>query len=574
MKRPHRAPLTQRSWFHYTLFLAVVLCAGRAAAQLEVTFETVALSGQSAPGTGATFQLFDAALVNDLGEVAFHSRLATTNQESVWLWDDVGGLALQSLESLLDIDDKSLRVSNLGVAHGKNLTVDEIWGPSAGGTPQLLAADGGSAPGGGTFDLSSVDEEEMPLSNAGLALFTSIDDGSNLAAVFRQSGFALQEVYRQGDLAPGAGSDTFVAFNTGVMNDSGELSFDAYLDLVGTRALFGPSTAGMTLLLRTGDATPGVAGGQFRGFGTGLDSQAINNADQVAFSGNMVVGPGGVTGLDDRGIWGPAVSSGFTLIARSGSTAPEAGAATWAGFDSLVLNANAAIAFEGSLSGTGIDSSNGTGLWAAAQGGSLELVARAGDAAPGLPGSVLDSNFEFNFAFNVHDQLAFAAELDTGGAAIWLYDLDTDTVELVIGPGASVEVGPGDDRTVEAASFGDAQDLEAHTGGEDGKKSVFNDAGQMAAILEFTDGSTGVFRITVDDGSCSAADGESLALSDDTVLGTESYEVCGVLTAGTNYQVLGPSGDLTLRAGEQVVLDGGFSVGLDGKLTIDTDPSL
>jgi hypothetical protein len=573
MKRPDRSTPNRPSK-PLAVAAVLVLLAGSAAAQLNVTIETVALSSESAPGTAASFQLFDAAFVNDLGEVAFHSRLTPTNQESVWLWNEVGGLDLQSLESFLDIDDKSLRVSNLGVAHGKNLTVNEIWGPDSAGDPQLLSSDGGSAPGGGTFDLSSVDEEELLLSNFGLALFTSIDDGSNLEAVFRQSSFALQEVYREGDLAPGAGTDTFVAFNVGVMNDSGELSFDAYVNLTGGRGLFGPSASGTTLLLRTGDAVPGVAGAQFRGFGTESSSQGINNAGQVAFNGNMIVGPGGVTGLDDRGIWGPAAGTGFSLVARSGSAAAEAGAATWAGFDSLVLNANAAIAFEGSLTGAGIDSNNGTGLWAALQGGALQLVARAGNAAPGIPGSFLAGASEFNFALNAHDQMAFAAELDTGGAAIWLYDLASDTVELVLGPGESVEVGTGDDRTVVAASFGDAQDLEAHTGGEDGKKSVFNDAGQMAALLEFTDGSVGVFRITVDNGLCEAADGEDLALSDDTVTGTEVYEVCGTLTVGTNFEVAGPSGDLTLRAGGQVVLDDGFSVGLDGELTVDNDASL
>jgi len=75
-------------------------------------------------------------------------------------------------------------------------------------------------------------------------------------------------------------------------------------------------------------------------------------------------------------------------------------------------------------------------------------------------------------------------------------------------------------------------------------------------------------------GTCSAQDGENLVLSDDTVAGILLFEVCDTLTVGPNYHVAGPNGDLILRAGSEVVFRDGFSIGTDGKLSVEIDPSL
>jgi hypothetical protein len=71
---------------------------------------------------------------------------------------------------------------------------------------------------------------------------------------------------------------------------------------------------------------------------------------------------------------------------------------------------------------------------------------------------------------------------------------------------------------------------------------------------------------------CEAPDGDTLLLENDTVTGVESFEVCTTITAQNNYTVMGPNGDLTLRAGTSVILGDGFSVTVDGKLTVEIDP--
>ncbi|MCH7665622.1 MAG: hypothetical protein IH936_06825 [Acidobacteria bacterium] len=67
---------------------------------------------------------------------------------------------------------------------------------------------------------------------------------------------------------------------------------------------------------------------------------------------------------------------------------------------------------------------------------------------------------------------------------------------------------------------------------------------------------------------------DDLSLSDDTVLDTQSHSTCGTLDAGPMYAVIGPAGDLTLTAGTAVVLNNGFSVGVDGTFSAGTDTAL
>ncbi len=93
--------------------------------------------------------------------------------------------------------------------------------------------------------------------------------------------------------------------------------------------------------------------------------------------------------------------------------------------------------------------------------------------------------------------------------------------------------------------------------------SVTNGAGEIRGQL-----------IPVQDPLCTASNGENLMLTDDTVLNTQVFEVCDTIEVGLNYQVAGPNGDLTLRAGIAVIFSDGASVGLDGQLTVEIDSSL
>ncbi|HSL81718.1 MAG TPA: hypothetical protein VLF66_03025 [Thermoanaerobaculia bacterium] len=67
--------------------------------------------------------------------------------------------------------------------------------------------------------------------------------------------------------------------------------------------------------------------------------------------------------------------------------------------------------------------------------------------------------------------------------------------------------------------------------------------------------------------------GEELLLASGTDNTTKTYQSCGTVRAQGSYGV-GPSGQVTLRAGSRVVLGDGFSVASGGRLTAETDPSL
>jgi hypothetical protein len=73
---------------------------------------------------------------------------------------------------------------------------------------------------------------------------------------------------------------------------------------------------------------------------------------------------------------------------------------------------------------------------------------------------------------------------------------------------------------------------------------------------------------------CEAADGQNLTLQDDTVIDSQTFEVCGTIEVGPNYEVGGPNGFLTLRAGDAVIFKDGALVGVDSTLIVDIDPQL
>ena len=93
--------------------------------------------------------------------------------------------------------------------------------------------------------------------------------------------------------------------------------------------------------------------------------------------------------------------------------------------------------------------------------------------------------------------------------------------------------------------------------------------GGLRNDMGYTGGPGGVFFTGP---TCGAPTGPyNLTLMDDTVLDTQSFNVCGTLTVGPDYVVSGPSGNLTLRAGIAVRLRDGFGVGVDGVLTVGVD---
>jgi hypothetical protein len=185
------------------------------------------------------------------------------------------------------------------------------------------------------------------------------------------------------------------------------------------------------------------------------------------------------------------------LLAREGDAAPGTGAGVVYGsnFFHPTLNAAGQSAFTGNLTGTGVTGANDTGVWSGAP-GSVTLLAREGDAAPGAGAGVAFGDVASTFAINDSGHVAFINILTgtgvTGNNSMSLWWADgVGTLSLIVRAGNAFEVAPGDVRTVSSIVF------DGGSGDEDGTPAGFNDADQVAFRLDFTDGSSGIFVATV-----------------------------------------------------------------------------
>lgn len=103
----------------------------------------------------------------------------------------------------------------------------------------------------------------------------------------------------------------------------------------------------------------------------------------------------------------------FNTIALAGDILPETDLA----FDQFgfpTLNKTGQIAFEGVLSGVGVNSTNNRGVFSTTT-GTLELIARTGQSAPGIGNNVVLADFTSSPNLNNAGDTAFNARLSGPG---------------------------------------------------------------------------------------------------------------------------------------------------------------
>lgn len=151
------------------------------------------------------------------------------------------------------------------------------------------------------------------------------------------------------------------------------------------------------------------------------------------------------------------------------------------------------IAFRGTLVvGGDVTTSNDSGIWTDSP-GALTLIAREGDAAPGVPAGTVFGQFDNNsYSLNVLGQTAFlgrvtGADITTANdVGIWATD-QSGALQLIAREGHSLEVGPGDTRIIKELMF------LTGTGNGDSRMSGFNELGQLAYWARFADNTEGFF---------------------------------------------------------------------------------
>jgi len=302
------------------------------------------------------------------------------------------------------------------------------------GQVSLVAQRGNAAPGvSGTFwnltNRLTVNQSGQIAFNASIISGTNQNDGVWVVPTTQPE---LRATSFQS--APGT-NGSFFNFGPPVTNDSGAVAFWATLSS-GTEdnGIWSDASGDLSLVARTGQQAAGTGFGvQFKDFSFG-ERMMIDGMGQTYFEATLQ--GAGVSTANDRGFWQESHGS-LSLLAREGDLAPDLDStANFSTLSSLVVNSSGQIAFIGGLTGSGIDTTNNRGLWASDLEGDLHLLVRRGE--------------QFNISGDLND-------------ADW--------------------------RTISNVSIYPP----LYSGGEDGIRNHFNNQGQLAFRLSFTDGTSGIF---------------------------------------------------------------------------------
>lgn len=231
----------------------------------------------------------------------------------------------------------------------------------------------------------------MVFNDAEHLLFHSIIDRKD--GLWLERDGELELVAIEGQQVPGAPDGVrFKIIPTWILlNTAGQAVFFAHLTGPGVNSLnnFGVwrfSDGALELVVRTGHEIPGLGPDLVAHHGVGV-TPTIDEAGRIVIW--VALGGGGTDPpTDDLILRGPP--GALKPVVRRGDPAPGAGPGQRFGFfyASGTCNRAGQAVFEGCIVGDGVDDSNDTGLWSEG-GGSLHLVAREGDQAPGAPDDVV-----------------------------------------------------------------------------------------------------------------------------------------------------------------------------------------
>jgi hypothetical protein len=217
---------------------------------------------------------------------------------------------------------------------------------------------------------------------------TGVTSSNNVGIWAGTSAANIQLLMRAGDTAPGIGT-AITAFGGDGVLANGSLAVNATTATGGSvttannQGLFvGTSQATMQLVVRKGDQAPGQPTGVVLG-GIGVP---VVNGNTVGFR-TLVAGTGVVTGTNDQAIFAWSAAAGLATVARQGDAAPGTGGALFGALGTMsplglgqlfTVGPNGAVAFYAPLTGTGVDTTNNTGIWVQTTGG-VRLLVRKGD---------------------------------------------------------------------------------------------------------------------------------------------------------------------------------------------------
>lgn len=485
----------------------VALEIGTSAAYGQLTYQTVAQGGQTAPGTNRSFFTFTSVAINASGQVTFAGRLQgdTLDDKGVWA-GSVGNIQLHARENspadgagggvFGDEFTRTVIGDNGRVMFQNTLpgspTRRGIWeGP--GGGPLKVALEGDTIPG--TSPATQYFQFDFP-SYRGGRVAARVYDSTFVPGVFAGPAGNFQIVARNGSPVPDVPGATFGAlgntFTEPLVNRYGTVAFGSPFNSGSNRGVFTYTAAGAARAVVLGGESTGDAGGSF-GTSFGFSQVSFNDIGQVAFNALISSGP-------SSGSFGVFVNDGISrtdsrLIARTAGNAPGIAGATYFSLNGAVIGGGGHVAFTGNLNQTGgINNNNDSGVWIGTTPTDLRLVVRENDQVPGLAAGILFGELSPVLpSINSAGLLAFTATLKGTGVGsnndLALFATDgLGNVRLIAREGA-VPAIPG--VTLPVVDGGII--FASGAGGQDGRPMALNDRGQLAFALGF--GGTNTDRV-------------------------------------------------------------------------------
>jgi len=343
-------------------------------ARPRVIYTPIVLTGQNAPG-GGTFSAFP-----------YHSVI-----------------------------DDAEHIVFLGATNGSNFTPDGIFLSSTRGI-DLVARTGAQLPGfANGVSISSFDVNQHRSNQAGQVVFeawltgpgilNSGDDNTNAGSNWLFSNGQLQLIAQ--NRAPAPGTDAlFRNFDRTTLNDLGQVAFRGVLTgpsvTPDTDSAFWMGTPGnLQLLAREGSPAPG---GLVYGDSQGFDYPVLSSKGNVAFLSNIA---GGASPYGNRAFFAGAPGN-LQLVAHTNDPAPGTDTTfrdIHGGWNTPRINDRGEVFFASTLN------DDTRGIWSGKP-GQLQLVARTGDAAPGLNGAQYD--FFFDLGLNERGDVTYRADTAPG----------------------------------------------------------------------------------------------------------------------------------------------------------------
>ncbi len=446
-----------------SVLIAALLAPGRVAA-VTVEVAPIVFLGDAAPGVpGGVFGTGFSGRVNDAGEITASGRVG---------WE----ATLRAGPGGVTSSDDSL-IGSFEVSEGHTVMVRE----------------GDPAPGIPGQTLILVPGDAIPdWNDAGQAVqwFASIDRGPPLvfgSGLYRfVPGSGLSPMYLSGDPVPG---DPTRFINGGVIhsiNESGEVAFAASTTATpggpGEATLFAPTGAGgFAEIARVGAQAPDAPPGAIIRFFPGGGFFSLNDVGEMAFSADLMVGPGGVTGADNSGVWIADGPADIMLRYREGDPVPGSPGLFFGAFAGIpLLNDTGDLVLVTTLAlGGGVTTLDDKVLLVPDGAGDVTLLARENDPNPILAGEVW-GGFANVLSFSDSGALLFRA-VSGDGLSRFYYRDPRGGLGLITGQGMSIDLGGGDVRTIDTFIDFDGSD----------------DASRLLATTRFIDGSTGLVLFSV-----------------------------------------------------------------------------